>query len=146
MHLMSQEDSRLSGLCERDRRNAGKLKKWSLIWAFTFLLAILTLGPGEGGPASLSPWWNGLALLPLVSSIFMIKAYLDFQREADELVRFVLIKAAATGFGVVYVLGMIIYLGGQVFGQWEDAGAIIWAAGVITAHISFSRQWKVLDA
>lgn len=146
MRLMPQVDSRISGLCERDRNNAGRLRQWSLIWAFTFLLAILTLGPGEGGPASLSPWWNCLALIPLVVAVFMIKACLRFMREADELMRHILFKAATTGFGVVYVLGMILSLGGQVFGEWEDAGAIIWAAGVITAHLSFSRQWKNLDA
>ena len=145
MHLMPQEDSRFSGLCQRDRHNAGRLRNWSLIWTFTFLLAILTLGPGEESPIRFSPWWNLIAVPPLVAAFFMIKAFLQFQREADELVRVILFKAAATGFGVFYVLGMVLYLCGQVFGNWEDAGAIIWVAGVITAQVSFSRQWKALD-
>lgn len=143
--VLKQGSGSLEGLCERDRLNAGILGRWTLAWGIGTVVAGVLLGPSEGGIASVYPWLNGIIVVPLVAAGFMIKAYLRFLSQADELVRLVLLRAAAGGFGVVFALGIVFYLTSQIFGQWEDEGAITWVLGFITFEVSFFRQWKKLD-
>lgn len=146
MMLSQRSETPFEGLCARDRRNAGLLRRWTLVWAFSFVIASLFLGPSADGPASVSPWLNGIVAVPLVAGALMIRSYLRFLSEADELVRLILLRAAAGGFGVVFALGIVFWLASQIFGEWEDAGAITWVVGFLTVEFSFLRQWKTLSA
>ena len=66
-----------------------------------------------------------LAILPLLPGYFASRAYLKFLNEADELLRNVHYEAASKSFILVILLGIVYTLASQVFGEWEDAGAIL---------------------
>ena len=145
MMLKQRPTAAMEGLCQRDKLNARALLRWTFVWGVTWVVVALFFGPGDRGLASISPWMYGLLVIPLAACVAMIKAYLRFLREADELVRLVLLRAAAIGFGVAFALGFVFLLSSQMFGEWEDAGAITWGAGWLAYQISFSWQWKHYD-
>ena len=134
-----------SGLCERDRTNLKKFSRWFLLFALTFVLAAIFLGPTDGGFEQTPPWRFGSAVLPLLPGYFALRAYLKFLSEADELLRGVHYEAASKSFILVIVLGIVYYLASQVFGEWEDAGAVLWAIASIAYQINYRRAWKRFD-
>jgi hypothetical protein len=134
-----------SGLCERDRTNLGKFSRWFLLFGLAFVLAVVFLGPTEGGLEQTPPWRFVLAILPLVPGYFASRAYVKFLREADELIRSVHHEAASKSFILVIVLGFVYSLASQVFGEWEDAGAILWVIAIVAYQINYRRAWRRFD-
>ena len=130
------------GLCERDRKNLGRFKRWFLLFLLAFVLAVILLGPTK----QTRPWHFVLAILPLLPGYFASCAYLKFLREADELIRNVHYEAASKSFILVILLGFIYYLASQVFGEWEDAGALLWVIAGIAYQINYRRAWRRFDA
>jgi hypothetical protein len=134
-----------SGLCERDRTNLEKFSRWFLVFALTFVLAVVFLGPTDGGLEQTLPWRFVLALLPLLPGYFASRAYLKFLKEADELIRNVHYEAASKSFILVILLGVVYTLASQVFGEWEDAGAILWAIAIVAYQVNRRRAWRRFD-
>jgi hypothetical protein len=86
-----------------------------------------------------------LAVLPLLPGYFASRAYLNFLREADELVRNVHHEAASKSFILVILLGIVYYLASQVFGEWEDAGLVLWAIASVAYQFNYRRAWRRFD-
>lgn len=126
------------GLPARDRASARTATRWMVLWAVSFLAAILVLGPFPGGAAATPVWAWGLVLLPIVPGAFALRAYIRYLREGDELIRKIHVEAAVVGFGVASVMSVGFNLLGQLFGQWEDSGGMtflaMWLAYSITLH------------
>jgi branched-subunit amino acid transport protein len=137
--------ARHEGLCERDRTNLKKFSRWFLLFVPAFLLAAIFLGPTDGGVEQTPPWRFVLALLPLLPGYFASRAYLKFLREADELIRNVHYEAASKSFILVILLGVVYYLASQVFGEWEDAGLILWAIASVAYQVNYRRAWRRFD-
>ena len=134
-----------SGLCERDRTNLEKFNRWFLLFALVFVLAVIFLGPTDGGLGQTPPWRFVLAILPLLPGYFASRAYLKFLKEADELIRNVHYEAASKSFILVILLGVVYYLASQVFGEWEDAGAILWVIASVAYQVNYRRAWRRFD-
>ena len=134
-----------SGLCERDRTNLKKFSRWFLLFALAFVLAAIFLGPTDGGPEQTPPWRFVLAVLPLLPGYFASRAYLKFLREADELIRNLHYEAASKSFILVILLGIVYYLAAQVFGEWEDAGLVLWAIASVAYQVNYRRAWRRFD-
>lgn len=134
-----------SGLCERDRNNLQRFRRWFLLFAATFVLAVIFLGPTDGGLEQTPPWRFVVAILPLLPGYFAARAYLEFLREADELIKNVHYEAASKSFLLVVLLGVVYSLASQVFGEWEDAGAILWVIASVTYEVSCRRAWRRFD-
>ena len=134
-----------SGLCERDRTNLKNFSRWFLLFALAFVLAIIFLGPTDGGLEQTPPWRFALAILPLLPGYFASRAYLKFLSEADELLRNVHYEAASKSFILVILLGFVYSLASQVFGEWEDAGLVLWAIAGVAYQINYRRAWRRFD-
>ena len=134
-----------SGLCERDKTNLRRFSRWFVPFALTFGLAAIVLGPTDGGLAQTPPWRFLLAILPLLPGYFAARAYLKFLKEADELIRNVHYEAASKSFILVILVGIVYYLASQVFGEWEDAGAVLWVIASVAYQINYRRAWKRFD-
>ena len=134
-----------SGLCERDRTNLEKFNRWFLLFALVFVLAVIFLGPTDGGLEQTPPWRFVLAILPLLPGYFASRAYLKFLKEADELIRNVHYEAASKSFILVILLGIVYSLASQVFGEWEDAGAILWVIASVAYQVNYRRAWRRFD-
>ena len=134
-----------SGLCERDRTNLKKFNRWFLLFVLAFVLAVMFLGPTDGGLERTPPWRFALAILPLLPGYFASRAYLKFLREADELLKNVHYEAASKSFIVVILLGFVYSLASQVFGESEDAGAILWVIASVAYQINYRRAWRRFD-
>jgi O-antigen/teichoic acid export membrane protein len=134
-----------SGLCERDRTNLQKFGRWFLLFALVFVVAVIFLGPTDGGLERTPPWRFVLAVLPLLPGYFAARAYLQFLSEADELIRNVHYEAASKSFILVILLGIVYSLASQVFGEWEDAGAMLWAIASVAYQVSYRRAWRRFD-
>jgi len=135
-----------SGLCERDRTNLMKFSKWFFLFAFAFVLAVIFLGPTDGGLEQTPPWRFVLTIVPLFPGYFASRAYLKFLREADELIRNVHYEAASKSFILVILLGIVYCLASQVFGEWEDAGLLLWAIASVAYQVNYRRAWRRFDA
>jgi hypothetical protein len=134
-----------SGLCERDRTNLEKFSRWFLLFALAFVLAVIFLGPTDGGAAQTPPWRFVLAILPLLPGYFASRAYRKFLKEADELIRNVHYEAASKSFILVILLGIVYSLASQVFGEWEDAAAILWVIASVAYQVNYRRAWRRFD-
>lgn len=131
-----------SGLCERDKTNLQKFGKWFLLFLLVFVGAVIFLGPTDEGLEQTPPWRFVLAILPLLPGYFAARAYLKFLREADELIRNVHYEAASKSFILVILLGIVYYLASQVFGDWDDAGLILWAIAGVAYQVNYRRAWR----
>ena len=134
-----------SGLCERDRTNLEKFRRWFLLFVFAFVLAVIFLGPTDGGLEQTPPWRFVLAILPLLPGYFASCAFFKFLKEADELLRNVHYEAASKSFILVILLGFVYSLASQVFGEWEDAGAILWVIASVAYQVNYRRAWRRFD-
>jgi len=127
------------GLPAHDRENAKRASIWMGVWAATFIAAIVVLGPVPGGVRA-TPWWAWLlAVLPVAPGVMALRAYVRYLREGDELVRKIHVEAAAVGFGVASVVSIGFNLLGQLFGQWEDSGAMTFLAMWIAYSVALNR-------
>jgi drug/metabolite transporter (DMT)-like permease len=133
------------GLCTRDRTNLKKFSRWFRLFALAFVLAVIFLGPADGGLEQTPPWRFVLAILPLLPGYFASCAYLKFLKEADELIRNVHYEAASKSFILVILLGFVYSLASQVFGEWEDAGAILWVIASVAYQVNYRRAWRRFD-
>ena len=139
---MKFENIQLADMCERDRRNAQKYQTLVGIWAVTFVVAIVVLGPGPEDAASTPIWMWVLALTPIFIGIFVVSAYTHFLAEADELIKKVHIEALAMGCGAAIILGTGFGLVAQVLGPWEDSGSLTWASTLLAFSIGYHRASK----
>jgi hypothetical protein len=133
------------GLCERDRANLEKFSRWFLLFGLVFVLAVIFLGPTDAGLAQIAPWRFVLAMLPLLPGYFASRAYRKFLKEADELIRNVHYEAASKSFILVILLGIVYSLASQVFGEWEDAGALLWVIAGVAYQVNYRRAWRRFD-
>jgi hypothetical protein len=134
-----------NGLHERDRTNLKLFSRWFVLFVLAFVLAVVFLGPRDGGLGRTPYWHFVLALLPLLPGYFASRAYLRFLSEADELIKCIHHEAASKSFVLVILLGFVYYLVSQVFGEWKDAGAILWVIAIIAYRINYRRFWRRFD-
>lgn len=93
--------SRIFGDCgtAADRRNQYRYLIWTAGWMAVFTLAAQALKGNLGGP-ELSGWAaTAVALAPNLAALGVLRAYLRFLREADELTRLIQVQSLAIGFG-----------------------------------------------
>ncbi len=87
-----------------DRRNGRAITMWSLVWAAVWLLALATME--WYGDQSLVVSTAALSATAL-ATIPLIRAYVRFLREADELTRMIHLQAMAVGFGAAFVIAVL---------------------------------------
>ena len=84
------------GVTPRDRRNGWRYAGWAFLWMLSMMAVTLVLKrTGLSGPVA----W-AMTVVPIVLSFVVLRAYLRFLREADELTRRIQFEAIAFGFGV----------------------------------------------
>jgi hypothetical protein len=82
-----------------DRRNQYVYLLWMAGWMAVYTLAAQTLRGNLGLPA-LTGWAaTAAALAPNLAALGVLRAYLRFLREADELTRMIQVQSLAIGFG-----------------------------------------------
>jgi hypothetical protein len=83
----------------RDQKNLRRVNLALLIWALVWIAATLLLDRGalEGAAAWL------VALAPSTIALILVRHYVRFLREADELLRLVNLEGLALGFGAGFV-------------------------------------------
>ena len=103
--------SRLRRLCgcaddvtAADRRNGRAITIWSLLWVVIWLSALATME--SFGDQSLAVSAAALAATAL-ATIPLIRAYVRFLREADELTRMIQLQAMAVAFGAAFVIAVL---------------------------------------
>lgn len=80
----------------RDRRNGWRYAGWALLWATSVAVVMFVLKEtGLDGPLA----W-AITTVPIALSFVVLRAYLRFLREADELTRRIQYEAIAFGFAV----------------------------------------------
>lgn len=144
--MTTNTSEKFRGLCERDRINALEFNRWFVAFALLAAISGVFLGPVEGRSLAQTPLWQwALAFLPLVPGYFALTAYLRFINVADELIRQVHFETASKSFIVVVLAGFVLNFASQIFGQWEDSGAILWFLGVASYVINIRRAWRTFD-
>lgn len=134
-----------SGLCERDKRNESVWVAWGMLFSIAYLAADFLVEPSLF-LKKFSMLDIGIALLPLITGFFMMKAFLHFARNADEFVKLMMMRAAAKGFFVVVCLGFTYSIVTRVTGVWEWVVGVIWIVGLLVYVQSFYHQLKEYDA
>jgi hypothetical protein len=92
------------GATAADRRNSRAITIWSLVWAVVFLVALATME--SYGDESLAVSIAALAAAAL-ATIPLIRAYVRFVREADELARMIQVQAMAVAFCAGFVVATL---------------------------------------
>lgn|GEM_PF-1129930 len=122
------------GQTPRDRRNSAAILIWTAIWAVTFTATLWTI---KAGLAEGVLTW-GLAALTAVTSIMLLRSYVRFVREADEMIQKLYVDALAFGFaaGAIFFAAseVLAALGGPVYDNNElftamclaYAGKVVW--------------------
>ncbi len=131
----------LDGLCERDRINAARFIRWFVAFFLLFSLGAIVLGPEKRTPL----WHLVFGFLPAVPACFALNAYFRFMKDADELIRRIHFEAAAHSFVVVIFAGYFFYLAAQMFGGWEDSGAMICLLGTFSYVVNLRRARQRFD-
>ena len=126
--------------------NLERFSRRFLLFVLAFVLAVIFLGPTDGGLEQTPPWRFVLALVPLLPGYFASSAYLKFLKEADELLRNGDYEAASKSFILVILLGFVYSLASQVFGESEDAGVILWVIASVAYQANYRRAWRRFDA
>jgi hypothetical protein len=139
--MTAKTSEKLEGLCERDRINALRFIRWFVAFSLLFSVGAIVLGPEEG----YSPLALVFGFLPVVPACFALNAYFRFMKDADELIRQVHFEAAAHSFVVVAFAGYFFYLAAQMFGGWEDSGALLCLLGVFSYAVNVRRARKRFD-
>jgi hypothetical protein len=83
----------------RDQANIGRFALALLLWLLVWIAArlLLDFGALEGAAAWL------MALAPLTLSLIVVRHYVRFLRQADELLRLIHLEGLALGFGAAFV-------------------------------------------
>jgi hypothetical protein len=139
--MTAKTSEKLEGLCERDRINAARFIRWFVVFALLFSIGAIVLGPEKGTPL----WHLVFAFLPVIPAYFALNAYFRFMKDADELIRQIHFEAAAHSFVVVIFAGYFFHLAAQVFGGWEDSGAILCLLGFFSYVVNIRRARKRFD-
>jgi len=139
-------DMHSDDMCERDQQNIRRLNIWWCIWAFSWATALVVLGPDESTEGKVAVWKWVFVGLPLFLSIFAVRAYVKFLKEADELIKRIHLEALALGCGAGIIVGTGFGLLAQVLGHNEDAAALIWLSillGYTSGLYRASRKYNV---
>lgn len=117
------------GLTASDRARTKPIKRYALLWAITFLPAILTLP--LGGTVGNQPVWAwALAVLPIPFAALLAYHYYRFIRASDEMMRRIHTEALAAGFGVAFVVGIALIMLGQL--RVDGFSELTWFSMLIT--------------
>ncbi|MBX2859049.1 MAG: hypothetical protein KTR17_10330 [Cellvibrionaceae bacterium] len=124
-------------LSDDDRRNGKHFNHWFLLWGLTFFGAVLGLEPLPGGIEN-TPWWRLLfALLPIVTGVFLVRAFIYlFSGIKDELIKKIYYEALAGGFLLAFFLGMGFCLSATIVGKSAIAGPFMFS-GLIVGYFIF---------
>lgn len=87
-----------------DRRNGRAITIWALVWTAVFLSSLAAME--SFGDESLAFSTAALAATAL-ATIPLIRAYVRFVREADELTRMIQLQAMAVAFGAGFVAAVL---------------------------------------
>jgi hypothetical protein len=139
--MTGKTSEKLDGLCERDRINAIRFIRWFVAFFVLFSIGAMVLGPKTGTPL----WYLAFGFLPAVPACFALNAYFRFMKNADELIRQLHFEAASHSFVVVIFAGYFFYLAAQMFGGWEDSGAMLCLLGTFSYVVNLRRARKRFD-
>lgn len=92
----------------RDRHNVLRLNAWALTWAIAYLVSTWFLHGDYNLP---TPLIAVIIIATTAAGIGMLRAYLVFLRDTDELVQRVQLNGLATGFGILILFGISYGLG-----------------------------------
>lgn len=105
------------GMTERDHRNARVTNTWLFVWMATFLGLSLALRLEYLEPGPLA--WAAVGVCAAVGLV-VVRYYLRFLHDADELLRKIQLEALGVGFGAAFVgnfvLSLVERLGAWTFG------------------------------
>ena len=96
-----------------------------LLFVLAFVLAVIFLGPTDGGLEDTPPWRFVLAILPLLPGNFASSAYLKFLKEADEFAQERALRGSVQEFHPRHPIGFRLQPGIAGIRESEDAGAIL---------------------
>jgi len=85
----------------RDHRNENRVNLWAFGWMISLVVCGLLSQTGQIA----EPFGWLLLPIPFIPGYFLVRSYLTFLREADELLRQIQFEAMAIGFGIAFVAG-----------------------------------------
>jgi len=92
----------------RSVRNINVCFYWTLLFAATFLVGRQVFKYADWAPEGPLGW--GLSMVPLIPGVLAFRAFLNFIREADEMIRQIFVEGLLFGVGVVMVFWGAIQL------------------------------------
>jgi hypothetical protein len=97
--LLSKAQEKPAWFTPRDQANVRRVSLALLLWVLVWIAArlLLDFGALEGAAAWL------MALAPCTLALIIVRHYVRFLREADELLRLVQLEGLALGFGACFV-------------------------------------------
>ncbi|WP_305097658.1 hypothetical protein [Croceibacterium aestuarii] len=124
----------------RLRRNGWIFNAWLFAFAATFLIGGRVFRYADSAPEG--PPAIALSLLPLLPSAFAFHAFLRFVREADEMIRAVLVEGLMFGFATVMVFWGAIQLPEHVWLPKVSADLLMGVLLVATGFGGILAQWR----
>ena len=121
----------------RTRRNSRVFALWMFIFSASFVIGGWIFKHADWAPEGPVAWV--ISLLPLIPGVIAFRAYLKYFREADELMRKIMIEGLLFGFGAVMVFWGAIQLPEHVWLPKIHANLVIsvmmlaWSFGTIRA-------------
>tara|TARA_B100000029_G_scaffold441264_1_gene458947 strand:+ start:187 stop:678 length:492 start_codon:yes stop_codon:yes gene_type:complete len=113
-----------------DRQNHLRITAWSIAWVVAILIAGSVLR-GELGPTVEGNLVWMIAAAPNLVALGVIRAYLRFFRETDELVRLIQLQSMALGFTVWF----FVFVAWELFIQ-AGANPLFYDAAIIVPLLS----------
>jgi len=107
------------GMTARDQRNARVTNWWLLAWMVCFVGTAFAIRDGvlPAGPLA----WAAIAICTLLGLV-VVRYYMRFVREADELLRKIQLEALAIGFGAAFIGNFTMSLVERLRGESFDMG------------------------
>lgn len=141
LHPLDPEN--IAELKPRDRQNAKSFNHWILVWAIMFFGIINVMEPLSGGIEATPAWRILLAFSPLISGIFLIRAFFRFLSETkDELIREIHYQALAVGFLLAFIIGMSFALTAVIIGASVNAGPLMFSGLLVGYFLSLGLQYR----
>lgn len=113
--------SSCTGITERDRRNSRRANLWLFVWMLSFVQAVLAIKNQWISPGFVT--WLAIAG-STAFGLIAVRKYMNFLREADELLRKIHLEALALGFGAGFLATFTMSLIERVRDQPFDLGDV----------------------
>ncbi|MDQ0754263.1 hypothetical protein [Arthrobacter sp. B3I4] len=113
---------------DRARSRAYQLEFWPAMMAYAVVLTgVLLWGDLDGG----SPWRFLWAVLPVIPTLWIVRAVLRHARRSDDYQRLLMLQALAGGFAVAMIASVTMAFLEIAGLQLTGTGWLIYAAGML---------------